>query len=164
MARRQRTTSPLLIGAFNQRTSRRHATANRPGPLCAGSGRLAVCVSEGVAQYGLASARERSALALEECRSAAAAVIDSFSSAPTWSWNALIVLRILRANQKPEAKKASSNTRFPSSYQLICIQELNSLMFPPWTGTGSIYNSAQAGGTGRKSKKRAGARAVVICA
>jgi hypothetical protein len=107
MTRRQGATSEVVIGACNQSNRRCQAITNRLGPLIVGSGRLTVCVSEGVSQYGLASARQSLAVVLAGGRSGGADMIDSFSSAPTCSWNALIVLRILRANQTPATKKAS---------------------------------------------------------
>jgi hypothetical protein len=100
---------------------------------------------------------DRSATAGDECRSEIAPVTDSFNSAPTCSWDAHIVFRIFRANQIPTARKATCTRRFPSAYQLLCIQAVNSFMASPWTGTGSIYNSSPAKGTGGKSRKRAGA-------
>jgi hypothetical protein len=50
---------------------------------------------------------DRSGTALDECRSEIAPVTDSFNSAPTCSWDALIVLRIFRANQIPAARKTN---------------------------------------------------------
>lgn len=107
MIRRQGAIPAPLIGACSQRTILRRATATRLGPLSMGSGRPAVSVSEGASQYGLTSARDCFALALDRCRSPVTPVIDNFSIAPTCSWNALIVLNTLRANQTPAIKNAS---------------------------------------------------------
>jgi hypothetical protein len=110
----------------------------------------------GASQYGLALAKGRSAAALDEWRSAVVPVTDNFSSAPTCSWDALSILRIIRANQRPAAKKEICTRRFPSEYQLLCIQAANSFIASPWTGTAINYNLAPPEGTGRKSRKRAG--------
>jgi hypothetical protein len=156
IALRQGAVPLLRIGVFSHTTRLCRATAHRLGPLSKGSGEAAGGISDGVSQYGLALANDRSAAALGECRSAIAPVTDSFSSAPTCSWDALIVLRIFRANHTPAARKAIWLRRFPSAYQLLCIQAVNSFMASPWTGTPSMYNSARAVETGRKSRKRAG--------
>src|SRR6266850_988845 len=94
-------------------------------------------------------------MTLDEGRSATEPVTESFSSAPTCSWDARMVRRILRANQMPAAKKANCARRLPSAYQLLWIQ-VNSFMGAPWTGAALIYNLAQAGETGSKSRKRTG--------
>ncbi len=132
------------------------ATAHRLGPLSESFGSPAEGTSSCVSQYGLALANGRSAAALDDCRSEIAPVTDSFSSAPTCSWDALIVFRILRANQIPAARKTNSLRRFPRAYQLLCTQVVNSFMASPWTGTGSTYNSPPSEETGRKSRKGAG--------
>jgi hypothetical protein len=97
---------PLLIGVFNHAITPCRATAHRLGPLSWGSGETTAGNSAGVSQYGLAVAKGRSA-GLGQCRSATAPVTDIFSSAPTCSWDALMVLRIFRANQIPAAKKTN---------------------------------------------------------
>src|SRR6266568_3434554 len=107
MIRRQGAIAALLIGACSQRTILRRTTANRLGPLSMGSGKPAVSVSEGTSQFGLTSATDCFALALDECRSGVTPVIDNFSIAPTCAWNAIIVLNRLRANQTPAIKNAS---------------------------------------------------------
>ena len=94
-------------------------------------------------------------MALDEGRSATEPVTESFSSAPTCSWDARMVRRILRANQMPAAKKANWARRFPSAYQLLWIQ-VYSFMDAPWTGVALIYNSAGSVETGWKSRKRTG--------
>jgi len=129
--RRQGDTSAVCIGAFNQWTKPRQAAASGPGPLSEGACSPADCVSEGVSQYGVSSTTERLVFALAESGSDGAAVIDSFRSVPSCSWNALIVLRKLRANQTPATRKAHCERRLPTAYQLISDQELKSFMFLP---------------------------------
>jgi len=101
MNRRQGVTLEMIIGSRNQSNRRCQA------PLSVGSGALTVGVSEGASQYRLVSAEEPLAIVLAKRRSAGAAVIVNFRSAPTCSWNALIILRILRANHTPATKNAS---------------------------------------------------------
>jgi hypothetical protein len=107
MTRRQGAVSGLFIGACSQRDILRRAMANRPGPLSVGWGRPAASVSDGASQYGLSAVRGWFALTVDECRSAGTPVIDNFSIAPTCSWDALIVLNMLRANQTPAIKNES---------------------------------------------------------
>jgi hypothetical protein len=85
MTRRQGATSEVLIGSCNQSTRRRWASTNRLAPLSLDSDGLAVRVSEGVSQYGLASGGERLALLPSGGSSVGAVVIDSLSWAPTSS-------------------------------------------------------------------------------
>ncbi len=106
IALRQGATLPLLIGVCNHAITLCRTTAHRLGPLSWGSGETTAGNSAGVSQYGLAVAKGRSA-GLGQCRSATAPVTDIFSSAPTCSWDALMVLRIFRANQIPAAKKTN---------------------------------------------------------
>ncbi len=115
------------MGVFSHTIAR----CNRPGLLSWSSCRGAAGASDGVSQYGLALANDRSAAPLDDCRSAIAPVTDIFSSAPTCSWDALIVRRNLRANQTTAARMAPSIKRFPSAYQLLCIQVDNSFMASP---------------------------------
>src|SRR6202158_152459 len=156
IALRQGATLPLLIGVCNHTIRLWRATAHRPGPLSGNASGPTGGISVGVSQNGLALANDRSATAPGDCRSAIAPVTESFSSAPTCSWDALIVVRIFRANQMPAARKTNWQRRFPSAYQLLCIHVVNSVIPSPWTGAASIYNSAAAEKTGRKSRKRAG--------
>ena len=133
------------------------ARCDRLGRLSWGSSSgAAVGTSGGVSQYGLALAKDRSGIPLDDCRSEIAPVTDIFSSAPTCSCDARNARRILRPNQTTAAKKAPSMKRFPSAYQLLCIQADISFMVSPWTGTARIYSSAPAVVTGAKSRKRAG--------
>src|SRR5260370_4300484 len=118
---------------------------------------LAEGVSDGVSQYGLPVANERSAAVLAACRSGTVPLTVSFISVPTCSCDALSVLRILRANQMPTARKTKSVKRFPSSYQLLCIHVVKSFIASPFrTGTASRYNPAAGEETGRKSSKWSG--------
>src|SRR6266404_5009034 len=94
-------------------------------------------------------------MTLVDGRSATEPVTESFSSAPTCSWDARMVRRILRANQMPAAKKANWARRFPRAYQLLWLQ-VYSFMDAPWTGVSSIYNPARERETGWKSRKRTG--------
>jgi hypothetical protein len=131
------------------------ATAHRLGPLSGSCRGPTGGISAGVSQYGLALANDRSATALAECRSPIAPVTDSLSSAPTCSCDALIVFRIFRANQTPAPRKANWLRRFPSAYQLLCIQAVNSFMASPldWdsfnlqlcSGTGNWHEVQETG-------------------
>jgi hypothetical protein len=122
--------SPLLIGVCNHTIKLCRATAHRLGPFSGTSSGSTGGISVGISQYGLALANDRSA-ALDECRSPIVPVTDSFSSAPTCSWDALMVFRIFRANQIPAPRKAIWLRRFPSAYQLLAIQAVNSFMASP---------------------------------
>ncbi len=156
IALRQGAGPPLFIGVFNHAIKPCRATGNWLGSLSDGIGWPAEGTSDGVSQYGLPLANDRSAAVFDELRSGTAPVSESFSSAPTCSWDALSVRRTFRANQIPTARKTNSAKRFPSSYQLLCIHAVNSFIASPSTGTPSTYNSAPAGETGRKSSKWAG--------
>ena len=155
MALRQGVTSPVLMGACSQMDTLCNATAQRLGPASIGSGRGAGEISCGVSQYGLAVAKGRSG-AVAEWRSVSAPVIESLSSAPTCSWDTRMDFRMSRANQIAAVRKPACRRRFPSAYQLFCIQVENSFMASPWTGTRLIYCTVLAEGTGGKARKRAG--------
>jgi len=149
---------PLLfiIGVFNQPTRPCPALNMGLGPFSTGAAWSAGADSDGVSQYEPAVAAGRSATAFGTCRSGTAPPTDSLISAPTCSWDALMDLRIFRANQIPVLRKTTSTERFPSSYQLLCIHAVNSFMASPWTGTASSYNRALSQETGRRSSKWSG--------
>lgn len=130
MRRCQADTSARLLGACSQSIMRCQATANRPGRFSKGCDKPALSASVGVgeSQYWLASAERR--LVYAECDSEGVDRIETLSRAPICSWNALRVLRKLRANHKPATRKTTCTRRLPSAYQLISVQELNSIMFP----------------------------------
>jgi hypothetical protein len=130
-ALRQGAASPLLMGACSHTTRLCRATAHRLGPLSGSCSGPTGGISVGVSQYGLALANDRSEPALDECRSLIPPVTESLSNAPTCSWDALIVFRISRTNQTPAPRKANWLRRFPSAYQLLCIQAVNSFMASP---------------------------------
>src|SRR5437667_2642008 len=149
---------PLLfiIGVFNHPTRPCPALNMGLGPFSTGAAWSAGADSDGVSQYEPALAAGRSATALGTCRSGTAPPTDSLISAPTCSWDALMDLRIFRANQIPALRKTTSTERFPSSYQLLCIHAVNSFMASPWTGTASSYNAPAPQKTGRRSSKWSG--------
>src|SRR5438876_4045847 len=149
---------PLLfiIGVYNPPTMPCPALNMGLGPFSTGAAWSAGADSDGVSQYEPALAAGRSATALGTCRSGTAPPTDSLISAPTCSWDALMDLRIFRANQIPVLRKTISTERFPSSYQLLCIHAVISFMASPWTGTASSYNRALSQETGRRSSKWSG--------
>jgi hypothetical protein len=153
MALRHGAALPLFIGVFSHATMPCPAADKR---LSESTGWLAEGTSDGVSQYGLPVANERSAAVLADCRSGTVPATVSFISAPTCSWDALMDLRILRANQIPTARKTKSVKRFPSSYQLLCIHAVNSFIASPYAGTALSYRPAADEGTGRKSSKWSG--------
>jgi len=144
---------PLLIGVFNHATMLCPAAEKRLGPSSNGLDWSAGGASDGVIQYGLPVTNERSAAVFVDCRSGIVPATVSFISVPTCSWDALSVRRTFRANQIPTARKTNSAKRFPSSYQLLCIHAVISLIASPWTGTASSYNPAPLQETGRRSSK-----------
>ena len=149
---------PLLfiIGVFNQPTRPCPVLNMGLGPFSTGADWSAGADSDGVSQYEPALAAGRSATALGTCRSGTAPPTDSLISAPTCSWDALMDLRIFRANQIPVLRKTISTERFPSSYQLLCIHAVISFMASPWTGTATSYSRAPSLETGRRSSKWSG--------
>src|SRR5947209_15699380 len=103
------------------------------------AGTREVCVSAGVSKSvltlteGMVSATVSRATASLDFSSLGGVLIDNRGSAPTCSWKARMVLKIFLANHAAVARNAICTSRVAISFQLLCVQESNSLIIPPRT-------------------------------